>query len=140
MELPVELIGSPIDRGTILHSSIFEYVDHGKYFVVIGVSGECVVGFFFINSNISHTIWNKQDQLDMQYPLKKSDYGFLRYDSFLCCTNILRINKSDLIRSIQDGRTSYIGELLPRHREEILELVRNSKLFSKIEKEEFFYR
>ena len=132
MELPVELIGLPIERGAILHSSIFEYVDHGKYFVVIGVSSECAVGFFFINSNISHTIWDKQEQLHMQYSL--------RYDSFLCCTNILRINKSDLMLSIQDGRTSYIGELLPRHREEILELVRNSKLFSKFEKEEFFYR
>ena len=119
MELPVELIGLPIERGAILHSSIFEYVDHGKYFVVIGVSSECAVGFFFINSNISHTIWDKQEQLDMQY---------------------LRINKSDLMLSIQDGRTSYIGELLPRHREEILELVRNSKVFSKFEKEEFFYR
>lgn len=139
MELPVELIGLPIERGAILHSSIFEYVDHGKYFVVIGVSSECAVGFFFINSNISHTIWDKQEQLDMQYPLKKRIMIFkIRF--FLCCTNILRINKSDLMLSIQDGRTSYIGELLPRHREEILELVRNSKLFSKFEKEEFFYR
>ena len=50
MELPANLIESSITRGTILHSTIFEEIDHGKYFVIIGVSEEQIAGFFFINS------------------------------------------------------------------------------------------
>lgn len=139
MELPEGLIGLPIKRGAILHSYIFKNIDHGKFFVVIGVSEDCVVGFFFINSNITPAIMNKPEQLNMQYLLKRKDYDFLRYDSFLCCTNILPIDKSELVQSIQKGETNLVGELLPQHETEILDMVRESKLFSKMEKDTFFY-
>lgn len=82
MELPANLIESSITRGTILHSTIFEEIDHGKYFVIIGVSEEQIAGFFFINSNIHPSLESKPEQFSMQYPMKKADYPFLRYDSF----------------------------------------------------------
>ena len=88
MELPRTLIESRIDRGAILHSTMFENIDHGKLFVIVGVNEEHVAGFFFINSNINIHIEGKQEQMDMQYPLRKADYSFLRYDSFLSATRI----------------------------------------------------
>lgn len=139
MELPLELTENLIERGSILHSDIFADIDHGKFFVIIGVDNDFVAGFFFINSNINKAIWNKEDQLAMQYPLKKEDYDFLRYDSFLNATNIITRSRKELSESIREGRTSMIGHLKQEHLEDVLDMVRNSKLFNKIEKSRFFY-
>ena len=38
MELPTSLIEHTIHRGTIIHSYGFTDIDHGKFFVVVGIS------------------------------------------------------------------------------------------------------
>ena len=139
MDLPINLIESRITRGAILHSEMFEEIDHGKFFVIVGISGDSVAGFFFINSNIHPSLYRKPEQLALQYPMRQADYPFLRYDSFLCATNIITRKRSDLAKSIQNGISQIIGTLKPEHTEEILDAVRNSRLFSKHEKEQFFY-
>lgn len=73
MDLPVSLITDVIRRGTILHSYMFEEIDHGKFFVVIGINEEFVAGFFFINSRINIHLEGKPEQLNMQYPLRRSE-------------------------------------------------------------------
>lgn len=107
MDFPISGIEKTIQRGTILLSSMFEEIDHCKYFVVIGVSEDSVAGFFFINSNVHPSLYNKPDQLAMQYPLKHKDYSFLKYDSFLCATNILTKSRKDLANSIKKSRNNY---------------------------------
>lgn len=139
MDLPLELAENLIERGVILHSDIFPDIDRGKFFVVIGVDEDFVAGFFFINSNINRAIWNKQEQLAMQYPMRKADYDFLRYDSFLCATNIITRSRKELSESIQENRSSLVGHMKQEHLDVVLEMVRNSKLFSNIEKQRFFY-
>lgn len=139
MEFPLTGIEQAIQRGTILLSSIFEEIDHSKYFAVMGISDEYLAGFFFINSNIHPSLWNKPDQFAMQYPLRKCDYSFLKYDSFLCATNILTKKRKDLAESIRGKETCIIGDLKEEHLEEILDMVRKSKLFSKIDKKNYFY-
>ncbi len=139
MELPLSMHEQAIQRGTILMSSMFEDIDHDKFFVIMGVSDDYIAGFFFINSNIHHSLFKKPDQLAMQYLMRHKDYSFLKYDSFLCATNILIKSRKDLAESLQKGETSIKGVLQQEHLEEILEMVRNSKLFSKIEKKRFFY-
>lgn len=38
MDIPIDILAkSGIQRGTILHSTLFEYIDHGKFFVIVGV-------------------------------------------------------------------------------------------------------
>lgn len=138
MKLPGKLLRQEIKRGTILHSTMFEEIDHGKFFVVIGVSPTCVVGFFFINSNINRAIFKKQAQLDMQYPLRKKDYSFLRHDSFLCATQIIQRSLDAIVESIDKGEAEIIDQLKDEHINEVLEMLRNSKLFSKVEKATFF--
>ena len=134
MDLPASLV---IDRGSILHSSVFEYIDHGKFFVIIGEDERNYVGFFFINSDIN-PINRKPEQLKMQYPLRKADYSFLRYDSFLCCTQVSTIGKARLEASLSSGETSVKGKLLEEHLDDVLALVRGSKLFTLAEKATFF--
>ena len=103
MEIPVSAIADSIQRGDILLSE-FDGIDHRKFFVVMGVSEDKICGFFFINSNIHPAIFNKQDQLDLQYPLNHTDYPFLKYDSFLCASSVIERKISDISAGIQIGR------------------------------------
>lgn len=139
MEIPTSLIESKLDRGTILYSTMFEDIDHGKFFVIVGVSQEYIAGFFFINSRVNVHIEGKQAQLDMQYPLRKKDYDFLHHDSFLCATKIEKIERTKLAQTITDGVTKIIGSMKNEHMDELLEKARESILFSKIQKKQFLY-
>ena len=140
MELPASLIDSTlVCRGQILHSEIFEDIDHAKFFVIIGVSKDYVAGFFYINSDINRFINNKVEQLLMQFPLFMSDYKFLSHDSYICATNIIKLPKSLITDSIANKRTKVVDSLKPEHLEALLAKVRSSRLFSKKDKEVFFY-
>ena len=54
-------------------------------------------------------------------------------------TGVLTLSKKFLCNSIMLGDTLVISNLRDDHVEEVLEMVRNSRVFSKIEKERFFY-
>ena len=114
MDIPVSLIEGSIGRGDILLSE-FNGIDHRKFFVVMGVSEEKVCGFFFINSNIHPAIFNKQEQLDLQYPLLHCDYEFLKYDSFLCASSVIERRLNDISEGIKNGTTSIIGKMKEEH-------------------------
>jgi hypothetical protein len=101
MEIPGSAIADSIQRGDILLSE-FDGIDHRKFFVVMGVSADKVCGFFFINSNIHPAIFNKQDQLNLQYPLLHRDYTFLKYDSFLCASCVIERKITDISEGIQN--------------------------------------
>ena len=138
MDIPVSLIEGSIGRGVILLSE-FNGVDHRKFFVVMGVSENRVCGFFFINSNIHPAIFNKQEQLNLQYPLLHKDYEFLKYDSFLCASSVIERKLSDICEGIQKGTTSVIGKLKEEHLFDVMEMVRASKVISDRHKRMFFY-
>lgn len=48
----------------------------------------------------------------MQYLLRKMDYDFLKYDSFLCATNIIKLPISRLSKTIEDGHTVFVSRLM----------------------------
>lgn len=139
MEIPLPAIEHTIRRGVILHSDTFDWIDYGKFFVIAGVSRDHVAGFFFINSNIHPSIFSKQEQLDLQYPLKKADYSFLTHDSFLCASDIIKRPRHDIALGISSGSTAVIGEMKSSHICELLDMVRSSRLFSAKDKRDFFY-
>ena len=137
MEIPVSTIADSIQRGDILLSEI-DGIYHRKFIVVKGVSEEKICGFFFINSNIHPAFFNKQDQLDLQYPLKHTDYPFLKYDSFLCASSVIERKISDISASIQKRTTSVIGHMKEEHITDVVEMVRNSKVISDRHKKMYF--
>ncbi len=138
MEIPVSLIESIIGRGDILLSE-FDGIDHQKFFVVMGVSEDKVCGFFFINSNIHPAIFNKKEQLNLQYPLLHRDYAFLKYDSFLCASSVIERKLSDITEGIKNRTTTVIGKLKDEHVTDVLEMVRASKVISERHKRMYFY-
>lgn len=139
MILPASLHESFIKRGAILHSEIFEDIDHGKFFAVIGVAEGMVAGFFFINSRIHPVIESRPEQFAMQYPLKQADYDFLKYDSFLCATAIQKIPVSKLAENVADGKATHVGELTEDDLAAVLQACRASRLFRESDKRKFFY-
>lgn len=139
MELPIKLIQQSIKRGSILLSDSFDDIDHAKFFAVIGVYEDKIAGFFFINSRIHPIVQSKPEQFAMQYQLRKRDYDFLRYDSFLGANNLLTRPMADLVKSMQDGQTSIVGKLTDEDLNTILNACRESDLFSTKEKRQFFY-
>ena len=138
MEIPVKLIESRIARGDILLSE-FDGIDHQKFFVVMGITEDKVCGFFFINSNIHPAIFNKQEQLNMQYPLLHRDYSFLKYDSFLCASSVIERRLTEISNGIKNGTTTIIGKMREMHLTEVLEMARASKVISDRHKQMFFY-
>lgn len=139
MDLPLQLLKQGVERGSILLSDSFEDIDHAKFFAVMGVYQEEIAGFFFINSRIHPIIESKPEQFAMQYLLRKSDYKFLRYDSFLAANELQTRPITVLTRSMLDGQTSIVGQLTAHDLNEVLEACRNSRLFSAKEKRQFFY-
>jgi hypothetical protein len=139
MELPVELLRCGIQRGSILLSDCFEDIDHAKFFAVIGVYDDCIAGFFFINSRIHPIVQSKPDHFAMQYLLRKKDYPFLHYDSFLGANEIQTRPVSVFAASIKNGQTSIVGHLTDEDLTAVLEACRESDLFSAKEKRSFFY-
>ena len=118
---------------------MFEEIDHGKFFVIVGVSDDYVAGFFFINSDIHRSLFGKKEQLALQYPLRHKDYGFLKHDSFLCATNIIKRPRKYIAESVKEKKTVFVDSLKKEHLDEILDMVRQSRLFSKVDKDRFFY-
>ena len=126
-----------IKRGAILHSETFDFVDHGKFFVIMGVSHGEVAGFFFINSVINKWIHGKEEMLAMQYPMRKADYGFLRYDSFLAAQELLKIPISKIESDMEKWQTIFKALMKEEHVNEVLQLARHSKLFKPKDKKNF---
>lgn len=126
-----------IRRGAILHSETFDFVDHGKFFVIMGVSHGEVAGFFFINSGVNRYIQGKDDMLAMQYPMRREDYGFLRYDSFLAAQELLKMPISKIESDMEGGRTVFKAFMKEEHVDEVLQMARRSKLFKPRDKKNF---
>ncbi|MCL2312781.1 MAG: hypothetical protein FWC41_09915 [Firmicutes bacterium] len=126
-----------VTRGAILHGS-FNNISHKKFFVIIGENEEQFVGFFFINSDIHLSIKNKPAQFEMQMPIRKADYTFLSHNSYIGADKIQTINKNKVVSDLVSKNTQIKGKLIDNDLNMLLDAVRNSKLFSKIEKESFF--
>lgn len=138
MDIPVSLIEGRIGRGDILLSE-FDGIDHRKFFVVMGVSEEKVCGFFFINSNIHPAIFNKQEQLNLQYPMSHHDYEFLKYDSFLCASSVIERRLQDISDGIRNRTTQIVGRMKEEHIQDVVEMVKASKVISERHKKLYFY-
>jgi hypothetical protein len=130
---------SLIKRGTILHRYFNNTIPpKSKFFVVIGENENNIVGFFFVNTDINNYLKHNRLYFDMQMSVKRSVYGFLNYDSFIDAHELKLIDKTLLHNEITSGNTTFKGCLTRDDIELLLNALRESKLFSSIEKNTFF--
>ncbi|MDR2148526.1 MAG: hypothetical protein LBE91_18955 [Tannerella sp.] len=126
-----------IIRGSVLFRK-FNDIDHPKFFVVIGENSDHFIGFFFINSNIHPSIKEKPLQFEMQMMIRKKNYEFLDYDSFISANRIERLDKNMIASEIVSRETKIKGMLTGEDLDMLMTSIRKSPLFSKIEKDSFF--
>ena len=138
MELPTSLVGSIVTRGSIIHSNNIHGIDHGKFFVVVGISADSLVGFFFINSGINKYLHDKPSQLALQYPLKCSDYDFLSHDSYIGGASLVKYDRNTLTEQLESRVATLVGTLLDSDLENLLGLCRESRIYSIRDKKDFF--
>jgi hypothetical protein len=139
MELSDALYSSMIKRGAIFISGAFKHIDHRKFFVVIGENEAQLVGFFYINSNVNPYIASNPERMAMQMYIKHASYpNFLTHGSFIDAHKLVKISKSDLTRQISSGEAKYCGELTSDDLMLLLENLRASPIYSKVEKSIFF--
>lgn len=109
-----------------------------KFFVVIGEDENRIIGYFFINSNVSKFISRNSRYLEMQMHIKRSDYPFLSHDSFIDAHELKYLDKADIMAELQSGKTTHKGTLADEDMERLLASLRESALYSKHIKEKFF--
>ncbi|MDR0711590.1 MAG: hypothetical protein LBF67_04500 [Prevotellaceae bacterium] len=137
MEIPAELYKEIIKRGAVLIGA-FTGIDHKKFFVVAGESGE-MAGYFFINSNINSFVQSNKSFMDLQMPIKRSCYpSFLTHDSFIDAHELRKAHKSTLAKQLTSGKIAYRGMLSADDLEQLLEGLRSSPVYKKVDKDTFF--
>lgn len=55
------------------------------------------------------------------------------------CYKYTKVPRERIVSSINTGETTFIGNMVEEHLEELLQSARKSRLFSKIEKDTFLY-
>jgi len=92
-----KLFQAALAKGDIFINQ-FEGINHPKFFIIAGIAADkiftCAV---YINSEIHPSLFRKQALLELQIPIKKASYSFLKYDSFVCCSTPLYINSTNIL-------------------------------------------
>lgn len=126
-------------RGDIIHSYSVSDIDHGKFFIVLNVTSDSVVGFFFINSRINKVIESRPEQFQLQYLIRPCDYPFLTHDSFICGSNIIEIPVETLKNQFRDKVARVVDSLAETDMSNLMSLCRKSRLYSPRQKKRYFY-
>ncbi len=129
-----------VKRGDILHSYNLEDIGHGKFFVILNIVDDCVVGFFFINSIVNKHIEDKPGIMELQYILRPSEYRFLKHDSFVNGANLEEIPLSAIEEQLSNGTAALIDRLKMDDMKALMDVCRKSKLYTPRQKKRYFYR
>lgn len=131
-------IGDMAKRRDIYHSDIFDFIDHGKFFVIVGEDDRSYYGIFFINSKVNDFILRHPKLRDLQIGIDCQEYTFLKYNSYIDCSTLHKINKVVLDNSIVIGQSQKRGKISAELMDEILSKVRASSVFGKDILDSFF--
>ncbi|MFV0553181.1 MAG: hypothetical protein ACK5LR_00580 [Mangrovibacterium sp.] len=139
-QFKAELFKTSLSKGDVFLNK-FDTIDHPKFFIVAGLSGDKVFTCsVYINSNIHPSIQKKQELLNLQVPIKGSKYKFLTHDSFVCCSTPLPI-KSELINLWIENKSCQVkGKIDDEDLENIQLTIINSGLLTEEEIELYFTR
>lgn len=128
-----------IKRGDILHSWNVHGIDHGKFFVVLNVTKDSLVGFFFINSIVNRFIEDKPELFELQYPIRPCDYEFLSHNSFICGSALIEVPVTQIQEQLNAKVAEIVGSIRDTDMANLMNLCRKSRLYSIKQKKNYFY-
>jgi hypothetical protein len=104
-------------------------VSQDKYFVFVGMDRRPLL--LKINSDLNLFVKGRDSLNQCQFILKKADYGFLKYDSYLDCTRVLYLLTLEEIESqLIDDLQRLVSEIISPHKIEIVKMVNAAKTVS----------
>ncbi|GHU64992.1 hypothetical protein FACS1894123_10570 [Bacteroidia bacterium] len=107
--------------------------DRDKYITVIGISTDYAsVGSLLINSKVNPTHKNTKELKDCQVQLKREDYPFLKHDSYLDCSSIMKPEIVKVLSIAED-----VSELTTEDKGIAKKTLLNSQLISPKEKKRY---
>lgn len=108
-----------------------------KFFVVMGIKDDKVIGYFFINSNINPCVSIDTEKVKLQLPVFPKDYPFLTHQSFIAGEVLSVLDKSVLENEIRNGRAKYKGKLKRQDLDLLLMIIFKSSLYDDRQKKFF---
>ena len=99
-----------------------------KYLVVVGCGPNCLA--FVINSRIAPFLARDPALRACQVPIVPSDYGFLDHDSFIDCTQVFQIPRTELQHQLSVDTSRAKGELNKATKSEIIRVVQIAQTIS----------
>lgn len=129
----------PIKRGDILHSYNIKGIGHGKFFVVLNIIDDRLVGFFFINSIVNRHIENRPGIMELQFILRPDKYSFLKHDSFINGSNIEELPLAEIEDQLASGIAAIVDRIKADDMDALMDVCRKSKLYKPIQKKRYFY-
>ncbi len=130
--LPVEiktvLAESSIKQGTVVRCFVKNTnPPKEKIFVILGLDNAGhFIGAVFINTNVNFYIINNQELLDLQYPIKCCEHNFLKYDSFIDCSKLMKFEFQYIKEKLIENPGCMLGTLKKDTIDVIIELVKKS--------------
>jgi hypothetical protein len=105
-----------------------------KRFIVLGRdSFNNYIGTLFINTNVNFNIINSQELLELQYPVKKEGNEYLKWDSFVDCSKIVKLEYAYVKNKIVENPGCVLGKVKEADLEIIYTLVKSSPNISPME-------
>ncbi len=123
------------DPGTVLYLYCDD-LKKNKYFLVLSFATSAAPVLFIINTELNEFKLKRPWLKMSQFKINKSDYNFLRHNSYINCSEIKWwFNKKKIRTQINDDEERNKGQLMPVHIKLILKIVHNSPTLSNVEKE-----
>lgn len=137
--IPQDVKGILADSTIVVGNVIRCYTNHTnppkeKRFIILGrdKTGN-YIGTVFINSNINFNVINSQELLDLQYPIRKEKNEYLKWDSFIDCSKLVKFDYEYVRTKVVQKPECVLGTVQANDLEIIYQLVKKSPNISAIE-------
>lgn len=113
-------------------------IPYPKHLVVIGeTEDEVAFGVVVINTDVHPKVKNNQDLLDVQVYIPRKGNDFLKYDSFVDCSNILVYSKEEVASKIANDQSIAKGNVNEETMKEIKDAIMRARTISDRERKRF---
>lgn len=105
-----------------------------KRFIVLGKDTDNnYIGIVLINSNLNFKVMNNQELWNLQYPIKGKDNDYLEWDSFVDCSQLIKLEYEYVKNKIIEKPNAVLGNVKKTDLDIIITLIKSSSNISPVE-------
>lgn len=99
-------------------------------FLLLTASKEALLYFFPINSKINNYILIREELLKCQVTIEKNKHSFLKYDSFIDCSRLIKLYRAAIINQINSQKNRIKDFLHYETKQEVISAIAFSPTIS----------